>query len=274
MKKTIFYPACILLALVTAAAQADGLNPTLNEDFSLRLGAAFLNGDVKVGSQSKGNPEHGNVDFDDLGIDGDETSLYLSGRWRFADSWRLDLEYFGLNQDGVGMTDFDLEYDDVTIPAGVAVTADFQSDIFAVMLGWSFVRDERKELGVGLGLHIADLKSSIAGSGTINGVPLPVVKDSSDITAPLPNVRLYGGYAFTPALALEAGLGYFSLNYDKYDGEMLTATAVLEWRPHKNFGIGAGYTYLDVDLEVDEKNRIETYDFRINGPILYVSAGF
>jgi len=274
MKKSVFYPACIMLGLVTAAAQADGLNPTLNEDFTLRLGATFLHGDVKVGSQSKDDPEHGDIDLDELGVDGSDTSFYLAGRWRFADSWRLDVEYFGLNQDAFGIAPRDLEYEDVTIPAGSTAEVDFRSDIYAIMLGWSFLRDERKELGVGLGLHVADLKSSITGSGFVDGIPVPIASDKSDITAPLLNVRLYGGYAFTPELAIEAAVGYFSLNYDKYDGELVTATAVLEWRPHKNFGIGAGYTYFDVDLDVDEKRSLDTYDFNLNGPILYVSAGF
>ena len=56
---------------------------------------------------------------------------------------------------------------------------------------------------------------------------------------------------FTPELAIEGGLGYFSLSYDKYDGRLFTATAALEYRITDNIGVGAGYGLIDVDLSVD-----------------------
>lgn len=251
-----------------------GANPTLNEDFSLRLGAAFLGGETKVSSQVDGGNAADDVDFDSLGIDGDETSGYMGGRWRFADRWQLDLEYFGTKHEGSGIAATDLDFGDVTIPVGVAARAEFDVDIYAVSVGWSFVKDELKEFGIGLGLHVADMKAEVSGAGFVDGVAVPFASETADATAPLPNIRLYGGYALSPKWAIEAGLGYFSLAYDKYDGQLLTANAALEWRPYENFGIGTGYTYVDVDLEVDENNRTDTYDFRLNGPMVYLVAGF
>jgi hypothetical protein len=90
----------------------------------------------------------------------------------------------------------------------------------------------------------------------------------------LPNLRLHGAYAFTPTLAFEAGLGWFSLSYDKYDGKFFVGTAALEWRPHENFGLGAGYTWLDVDLDVEEDRFTDNYDFALGGPLVFAIAGF
>jgi hypothetical protein len=262
------------LGLVTLSAQAVGGNPTLSEDYSLRLGAAFLGGETKVSSQLHGGNTADEIDFDQLGIDGDETSIYAGGRWRFAERWRLDLEYFGTSHEGSGIATTDLDFGDVTIPAGLAAQARFDLDVYAVSVGWSFIKDANKELGVGLGIHIADMSAEVAGAGFIGGTAVPFASESTSATAPLPNLRLYGGYAFNSDWAVEAGLGYFSLSYDKYDGQLLTATAAVEWRPYENFGIGAGYTYFDVDLEVDESNRTDNYNFRLNGPMLYLVTGF
>ena len=275
MKYTpIFAASFLALGLTAFPALAGGANPTLNEDFSLRLGAAFLDGETKLKSQLDGDIPVDDIDFDSLGIDGDDTSGYLGGRWRFADRWRLDLEYFRTKHDGSGVAATDLDFGDVTIPLGVAAHAELDVDVYAVAVGWSFVRDEQKEFGVGLGLHVADMSAEVAGAGFVDDVAVPFATESTSATAPLPNIRLYGGYALSPEWAIDVGLGYFSLAYDKFDGQLLTATAALEWRPHENFGIGAGYTYFDVDVEVDESNRTDTYDFALSGPVLYLVAGF
>jgi hypothetical protein len=255
-------------------AEDGGLNPTLNERFSFRLGAGFLDGDTKLSSTGNRIPIGADVDFDDLGIDGSTTSPYVAFRWRFADRWRLNLEYFGADQDGAGFAKTDIVFEDVRIPAGVLAQVDFSADIYAASVGWSFLRDERTELGVGLGLHVADLSAAIRGAGFIGDVAVPIAAETADVTAPLPNLRLHGAYAFTPTLALEAGFGWFSLSYDKYDGKLFVGTAALEWRPHENFGVGAGYTWLDVDLDVEEDQFTDNYNFDLKGPVLFAVAGF
>jgi hypothetical protein len=258
----------------SSQAQGGGLNPTLNERFSFRLGAAFLDGDTSFSSTSNQTGLAGEVDLGDLGIDGKTTTPYFGFRWRFAERWRLNLEYFGSDQDGAGVAQTDLVFQDIRIPAGVLAEAEFSTDIYAASVGWSFLRDERMELGVGLGLHVADLSARIRGAGFIGDIAVPVAAERADVTAPLPNLRLHGAYAFTPTLAFEAGLGWFSLSYDKYDGKFFVGTAAIEWRPHENFGLGAGYTWLDVDLDVDEARFTDNYDFDLNGPVVFAVAGF
>jgi hypothetical protein len=274
------YVAAIMAVLglgVTASGAAlaqGGPNATLNERFSFRLGAAFLDGDTKVRASSDRLGEGTEIDLGDLGVDGDTTSPYFAFRWRFADRWRLNLEYFGADQDGAGVAQRDLVFGDIRIPAGVRAEAEFEVDVYAAAVGWSFLRDERSELGVGLGVHVADLSAQLRGAGFVGNVEVPFASDSEDVTAPLPNLRLYGAYAFTPTVALTAGLGWFSLSYDKYDGDFFAGTAALEWRPHENFGVGAGWTWLDVDLDVDEDRGTDTYDFNLDGPVVFAVAGF
>ena len=267
---------CLLSALpfCVATAAAGSLNPTLNEDFTLRLGAGLMSNDARVRSDLKGGDVSAEVNLNDLGIDDNSSTPYAGLRWRFADRWKLDLEYFGTHQDGSGVTTGNIEFGDVRIPFGVQASTSLDVDLYSVSVGWSFIRSERTEVGVGLGLHVADLKTQIRGAGTVGGIPTPVATGTADTTAPLPNIRLYGGYAFTPTLAAEAGLGYFSLNYGDYDGHWFSGTAVLEWRPAEHFGVGAGYAWFDVNVDVDNTNTRDTYDFTLQGPVLFVSAGF
>ena len=73
---------------------------------------------------------------------------------------------------------------------------------------------------------------------------------------------------------LSGHAGYFSLKYDKYDGELFSIRGALEWRPWRNFGFGAAYQFVDLNLEVDGSSSQEFYDLEFYGPVLFVSAGF
>ncbi len=111
---------------------------------------------------------------------------------------RLNLEYLGAKKDGSKLAQTDILFGDIRVPAGVLAAADFRTEVYFASVGWSFWRDERRELGIGLGLHVADLAAKIRGAGFVNGIQVPVASKKANTTAPLPNLRLHGAYAFTP----------------------------------------------------------------------------
>lgn len=267
----------VMLACFTSPVLAEsGVNPTLNDNLVFRLGGTSLDGEFSVSSQLKlgDTPIGSEIDLGDYGVEGNTTSAWLGGHWRFSERWRLDYGYFGSSQDGTGTSDTEITFGDITIPLGIATRAEIETDIYSVGVGWSFLRNTNSELGVGLGLHIADMSISLEGLGFIGDSEIPIGKETAEATAPLPNARLYGSYAFTPTLALEGGIGWFSLNYGDFDGNLTTATALLEWRPWQRFGVGVGYTLFDTDLTVDDDRSRDTYNYRLDGPILFLSVGF
>jgi hypothetical protein len=50
---------------------------------------------------------------------------------------------------------------------------------------------------------------------------------------------------------------------EKWSGHILEATAALEFLFHKNFGIGTGYSYFDLEVERDREARVSdlTYNY-------------
>jgi hypothetical protein len=253
---------------------AGGTNPTLNDTFVLRAGAASVDGDTTFSRVPKGEPEF-DIDLDVFGADGDEISPYVEAVWRFAERWRAQFSFISTSQSGSETLTKELEFGPITIPVGVKASVDFDADIYAAAVGYSFVRSERAELGAGLGLHVADLEGSLSGQGFIGDTTLKTaVQSRADVLAPLPNVSLYGGYAFNDELAVTAGFGWFSLSYDKYDGQLTAGNIALEWRPKPHFGVGLGYTWTSLDLDVDDDEYKESYDFDLQGPMLFIATGF
>ena len=262
----------ILSSTVHAAGGA--INPILDDRFTFRLGATYMDADGTFSSTIKGEPTD-KLSTDDLGIDDGNTNPYFGFRWRFADRWRLTFNYFGLDNDGGVRQDFDeLIFGDINAKGFLAVDANLQTDFYVTQVGYSFLKNERAELGVGAGLHIVDFSTRLKVSGEINGKSGSVQSDTADLTVPLPNILGFGTYAFTPRLSLDGSIGWFGLDYDDYSGNLVSLTANLEYRLTDHFGIGVGYNYIDMDLDIEQSSRTDTYDLEYQGPVLYVSAGF
>ena len=272
----LFFTAILLLAAPTSWAQTESsaLNPILDDRFTLRIGAYFEKVDSAAAKFNPALDISAEIDMEKAGLDDDDTSLFINGLWRFADRWRLGLGYYGTDRSGSRIVDGEIEFGDLVIPVDGTVDSRFRADMYVADIGYSFVKTPRAEFGTRLGVHIADLEVRLSGRGTVGSTEVDLGSGSADTLAPLPNIGLYGAYAFTPQLAVSASLGYFSLDYDKYDGEIKIASAALDYRFNKTFGVGLGYSFLDFDLDVDESVFDERYELEYRGPVLYLSAGF
>ena len=274
MKLRLF--ALLFGSVLSCAVNAAGnsLNPVLDDKFSFKLGASWLNVDGTFSSTLDGEPTD-KISTSDLDIDDTNTQAAFSFRWRFTDRWRLTFDYLGLDNDGDVRADFDdLEFGDIKASGFLAVDTEFETDFYIAQVGYSFLKNERAELGIGGGLHIVDFDTTLKVSAGINEASGSVESDSVDITAPLPNVLGYGAYAITSKLSVDGGVGWFGLDYGDYSGNLVTLVANLEYRLTKNFGVGVGYNYVDMDLTIDKSKRKDKYDLDYKGPVAYISASF
>ena len=230
--------------------------------------------DGTLSSTIKGEPTD-SLSTSDLDIGDGDTQPYFGFRWRFTDRWRLTFNYFGLDNEGSVRRDFDeLIFGIIEAKGFLAVDTSFKTDFYVTQVGYSLLKNDRAELGIGAGLHVVDLDASLKVSGAINNAGGSVQSDSSDLTMPLPNILGFGTYAFTPKLSLDGSIGWFGLNYDEYSGNLVTLSANLEYRLTDHFGIGVGYNFVDMNLEIEQSRRDDEYNLEYTGPVLYVSAGF
>ena len=257
----------LVLCMSTGVAfgEVQGVNPVLNESFTFRLGANFLTVDGDLGAE-RGNTDLPDVDIDRLGIDDDETSPYLAARWRATDRWQFTFDYFGFDNSGDVTGSFKVVGD-------VRVQTRLKTDFYIVQTGYSLLKNERAELGLGLGLHIINFDSNIrvTAAGITTG---KLGTESTDITAPLPNLLAYGTYAFTPKLSLDGSAAYFTLDYNHYDGSLFRGTVNLEYRFNDHIGAGIGYNYTNMNLDIEDDGRTSEYDLNYTGPVIFLSAGF
>jgi hypothetical protein len=263
-----------LLGFSSAWAEEKASQNVLDMRYTIYGGAQFYKMSGEFGYIRDGQPDI-EVDEDDLGLDDTAISPIVGGVINFWNNrLTLRLDYFGYHDDATETNEFRFEFDDIIFDVGAELDSSVDLDLYVANLSYNFIRSKRARLGVGLGVHAADLDIEIKGRGTVNGVEIAGAAGEADLLVPVPNIYVMGAYAFTDRLLFRGGVGGLSMSVGDYSGHLWFANAFLEYWPWRHVGFGGGLRYFDADIEYDPGNKKETYKFTLPGPVAYVTAGF
>ena len=252
----------------TAATETIPSHPLFSDQFLFEFGGYYPRSSTQASLSGSGGGVGAVVDFENaFGLE--ERKLVGIGgfTWRMTERWRLDVEYFLLNRRGTKTLDADVTWGDQTFTAGTTVDAKYNFNDTRVSVGYSFFKRRDKELGVGLGLHVAGIKASV--EDTTGGVA-----EASDVLAPLPVVNLYGLFALTDEWALRMRMDWLSLTYGDYAGDVRSYAIDMLYQPFRNVGFGMGMRTLVVDLTIDDPNWTGRARTTYAGPAAFMTVSF
>ena len=273
-----------LAANLPANAQEDGKYDSFNDRYRINVGGFFpsMSSKIAINGEAVSPPP---IEIEDvLGVDDDNAVAWAGFQWRISQRNSLEFEYFQLKRDGfVNLVPDPVEIGDLIIESGSINTA-FDITVGRLTYGFSLVRNERMDVQIQGGLHIADMSVALQLSGAVCDVamgemsPCPTGQtpplQSEDVTAPLPHFGGSFAYAFTPSIAARFQLIGFAIELDSIDGSLLEVDADISWQPWQNFGMGVGYRYFNADVESKGSELNGQFDLEYYGPIVYVSASF
>ena len=256
-------------------ADSDVQNPYLYERFTLKGGILHHSATGEF-SYKKDGKKKIDVDLDDLGLDEEENSLFVDAQLRLSKRFSLNAGYFGYHESGKNRSTFGFDFGDITIPINATTDSEIDLDVYYVNLGYSVYSSANTEVGIGIGVHGADFSLQISAEADSVGQLPPVYlgEETEDLLAPLPNLYFFASRALKDNILLHLNGGWMSLTYDDYDGNLFFARASIDYRFKKHFGIGGGYSYYDFDVEYDPGGKVETYDVKFHGPLVYLILGF
>jgi hypothetical protein len=223
---------------------------------------------------------------DDLDLSDRETLPLLDITYRFNPRHMIDFSFVDLSRSG--STNFGREgvtTDDILWSAGTTIDSQFDSEVYRLAYGYTFINDGQKEFGLLAGLHITRFNIELSGRGSvvaidpITGNEVVVEGDAqrtydSGFTVPLPVIGLHGAYNFTPEIHFRGWGQIFSLEYDDYDGRLLNLAAMLEYTLNERFGVGLGYAYYGYSLDADSDRLNGSFDYDFRGPTAFFSTSF
>jgi hypothetical protein len=265
--------------LSSAIADSDSANPVMNDKFTVYLGGFFpeVDSSVRVDGDILGPGD--NIDFEKtLGLEESKTLLWGGIGWQISRRNSLEFEFANLNRDGFVQAISDpIQIEDNLVQAGAALDTAFDVTLGRLTYGFSIIKDEKKDLRLKAGLHIADLGVSFQATGVVcvDGEPLPCTSftsdflESEDVTAPLPHFGGEFSYAFSPKLMARLQVIGFAIELDSIDGSLIEVDADLVWSPWRHFGLGAGLRYFNANLESKGSKLNGEFDFDYYGPAIF-----
>ena len=260
--------------LAPVAAAQERFHPSLGKrQIEVRVGVFDLNTQVLVSSTRPGRPTF-ELDLGKLGTDENAEVPFIAAALPLGRHWDVNLEYFSFDESGLRQAQFDFEYDDLMVTAGARLETQLGIDLLISNFGYLWRAGERGELRAGLGIHMAELDVGMQATVFANDVIVSQGSTTEAMLAPLPNIYLGGRYALSPKWLVRARVGWLSLSYDDWDGDLLSVGAQLEYTISRRFGIGLGYTNVDLDVSHEDSVGREKYELDMTGPTLYVRAGF
>ena len=261
-------------AIVAMSSTSTVLANSIQDTHLFRVGA--FEQDIDVTASVTREPfEEVEINFDRvLGMEESARTYFAGYHWRFGEKWNLGVFYSNMSADGSRIATTDFTWDGEEYMAGARVDTKFELDTYLVTANYSFVRNEKFEWGVGLGLHAFDIETTLDVAVKVDEFFEDARRNNSTVLAPLPNLRTYGTWAITPKWEVSGDLGWLSITYDDYDGDYLFFQVMTEYRITERFGIGLSYQVSEIDVSVERRRGEDKFDIDLYGPSLYLTYGF
>ncbi|HEB98320.1 MAG TPA: hypothetical protein ENJ05_02310 [Thiotrichales bacterium] len=243
----------------------------MHKRFTVILGGQWVSGNTQVNFyDAGGNLLNGiDIDFEDqFNLANRLTTPFFEATFRFNPKHRLDLTYFNVTRDGTKRVTIDINLpDEPPITLGTQVNSFFNTEVFRLAYGYSFVNDGHNEFGLLLGAHVTNISMGIR---TANGV----VDYTEKGAVPLPTIGVHGNYTFVPRLRGRGWMQLFAIEVGDYSGSLTNISLGLEYDLGNTFSLGAGYNYYGFDIKATDGDLSGTFAYSVSGPGLYLQARF
>ena len=262
----------LLIALAGTAASpalaADG-----DDRFTLRLGAMNIDSDNTLrGTTTAGGRE---LSFsEDFGLGGKEWEPRVDGMFRLSERQRLIFDYFKYTKNRRETLNDTVTYDGTTVPAGSFVKGELKYQVASFVYDYSVVDTDTVDLGLQIGAEYAridadayaDLGSAYQGR---------FLNEKADGIAPVVGARL----SFTPGenWLINFQGQYVNTdwgNFDDYDGDLIRANAIVEYKFTRAFGVFAGYDWFRLDVDQKGSDGVIGLKQEFKGPVAGVTFSF
>ena len=190
-KRALFGSGSAIAVAMLAAPQASG--QSLDNDYWITVQAYYPKVDTNVRVTADIAETIGtDIDLErDLSLDDRDILPAVTVGSRFG-KIVVGFDFYKLNRDGVVELGRDINFDDVTFPLNARVQSGFDSDVYRLTVGYSFIQRPDLEIRAALGLHATNFTMSISGEVAGNEFEAESEARRRSILAPLPTVGLYG----------------------------------------------------------------------------------
>jgi hypothetical protein len=233
-----------------------------------RVGQMDIDGHVAV--SDSGMVLADNSLDDALGLEKDEASPGVradvrAGVPHFVFAWGNP------DNGGDGTLTAEISDDGTTLPVGTEVATNIDLDLWSALVTFDVIPTEMFELGLGLGIHLADLEALIASRDPLT--PGSILVDEA---FPIPVLAVQGGFVLGQfdVSALVSGIAV-EVDDDEamfLDVDLMARFKLIDSGVSGSIALGWRYTHLDAEYEQDGDSA--DVDLELSGPYVAITIGF
>jgi len=241
-------------------------------DFTFRVGFYNISSTTKIRVDALGGLIGTTINLEnDLNLDEEKATSYLSVGWRISGRHHLELEQFNLSRNGLQTLTAEIEFGDQVFEINSTVDSFFDTRITRLSYSYTVRDTARSMVALGIGLHRTKFSTGIAQKPV--GDVEPRV-GFAEITAPLPVFGVDAAWKFNERWSISGRLQLFRLQIAEYTGRLDHVTARLEYDPFKYVGFGVGYDFFSMRLDLERDFWTGNITYQFNGPIAFVKGHF
>jgi hypothetical protein len=203
----------------------------------------------------------------DLGLAHREQRGVVDFMFRLRDRNKVQVGYFETNRSGSQVLANDVVFGNQTFPAGGLAQTTFDLQQFNITYTYSFIRNNRFEVGTGLALYFLQID-------VIGAVPAQSLRQEVTAATPFPALPLDLTWVLSSRWAATAQAAYLKVNTHNLGGWYLDTHADIQYRWVNNFAVGAGYSSIRTDLTHRNGSFPGVVNMTISGPQVFVRFSF
>ncbi len=257
-------------------AQDYDYHPFLSDSFTVSLGAMRSNNSFEAESDI-GDDIGDEIDFDET-LHVSDHSTFFNGqlKWKFGSTrkWSVAVQY--LSNDAKGSTELteDVEWDGLTFKEGSFVDSGVKMSFVRLFFGYSLVKSDRSDFGIGAGIHTLKMKAFIEGEIKIDEDTTEFQRGDVDVSQPLPNIGAW--YNFSPGKnwLLHGRVDWIGASIGDYDGHMWNFNAGVNYQAFRHVGFDLSWQYFNLNVNVDSDDWTGGADMTYSGPVLAITGSW
>ncbi len=212
------------------------------------------------------------IDFQkDLGFGASIATFMTNFQWRISRRSRVNLGYFNMRRSSTHTLQKDITFDSNTYNINTSVKVHFNTAIYQFSYGYAIIEKPTYEVGLSIGAHTVGANAGIAVNG--NNVGIDKSNDFG-FTAPLPDLGIWGGYAFSDRFAFNMDFSYLSLTVSNITGRIISYNGVFSYKVLPQLDVSLAYTGLNFKVSTTKRNVSGEFKWGYNGPSIGASFTF
>ncbi len=266
--------AALVLAVATAAVSAQesadstAVASPITDHFAFRAGYmldrvdTFARFDSPTGTQ--GTPLSAEQD---LGLADKTQQPRIELDFRIGERSRVRIDFLDLSRSADKLIDRSIDYGNQTFAVNSLVHSEIEWRQMDITYTYSFIRNERFELGAGLGVHAIDAQASGEVAAT---------SQRADFSGagPFATLALDGTWRVSKRWSLNARGQYLRVSVHDYTGMLDDYAADVQFRWRPNLALGVAYETQRAELDAIRHNPAGVVRLQLSGPQLFVRVSY